>query len=166
MTARPHRAQPGPEGPRRARSEANVPADGWRAGLDKKPTEVAAMFDQVAAKYDRTNNAVSLGQSHRWRRAVAQAVGPRPGELVLDLVAGTGASCAPFAEAGARVVPCDLSLGMLRVGRSRRPGLGFIAGDAARLPFADGVFDAVTISFGLRNVADVDVALSELLRVT
>ena len=137
-----------------------------RAHLDKKPHEVAAMFDHVAAKYDRTNDVLSLGQDRRWRQAVTQALDLRPGELVLDLAAGTGTSSEPFAGLGARVVPCDFSLGMLRVGRDRRPDLGFVAGDATRLPFADGAFDAVTISFGLRNVVDVDAGLAELLRVT
>jgi demethylmenaquinone methyltransferase/2-methoxy-6-polyprenyl-1,4-benzoquinol methylase len=125
------------------------------------------MFDRVAARYDRTNDVLSFGQFRRRRRAVTQALDLRPGELVLDLAAGTGTSCGPFADAGARTVPCDFSPGMLRVGRSRRPDLGFVAGDAVRLPFADAAFDAVTISFGLRNVVDVDVdaALAELLRV-
>jgi demethylmenaquinone methyltransferase/2-methoxy-6-polyprenyl-1,4-benzoquinol methylase len=85
---------------------------------------------------------------------------------VLDVAAGTGTSSQPFADVGAEVVPCDFSLGMLRVGKRARPGLGFTAGDATRLPFADEAFDAVTISFGLRNVADPDAALRELLRVT
>lgn len=137
-----------------------------RADLDKKPHEVAAMFDEVAARYDRTNDVLSLGQDRRWRREVIRAVDPRPGELVLDVAAGTGTSSEPFAELGARTIPCDFSLGMLRVGKARRPDLGFVAGDATRLPFADGVFDAVTISFGLRNVVDTAAALHELRRVT
>lgn len=137
-----------------------------RASLDKKPHEVAAMFDQVAERYDRTNDVLSLGQDRRWRQAVTEALDLRPGERVLDLAAGTGTSSEPFADAGALTVPCDFSLGMLRVGRARNPHLGFVAGDATRLPFADGSFDAVTISFGLRNVVDVDAALAELLRVT
>ncbi|MEK9738032.1 MAG: methyltransferase domain-containing protein, partial [Candidatus Nanopelagicales bacterium] len=62
---------------------------------------------------------------------------PRPGERILDLAAGTGTSSAPFAERGALVVPCDFSLGMLEVGRSRQPNLPFVAGDALALPFAD-----------------------------
>jgi demethylmenaquinone methyltransferase / 2-methoxy-6-polyprenyl-1,4-benzoquinol methylase len=137
-----------------------------RANLDKKPHEVAAMFDQVAERYDRTNDVLSFGQDRRWRQAVATTLDLRPGERVLDLAAGTGTSSEPFADGGAFTVPCDFSLGMLRVGRRRRPDLGFVAGDATRLPFADGSFDAVTISFGLRNVVDVDAALAELLRVT
>jgi demethylmenaquinone methyltransferase/2-methoxy-6-polyprenyl-1,4-benzoquinol methylase len=137
-----------------------------RASLDKQPHEVAAMFDDVAAKYDLTNDVLSLGQARLWRKAVAQAVAARPGERVLDLAAGTATSSLPFAAAGAYVVPCDFSLGMLREGKKRHPWLPLTAGDATRLPFADGVFDAVTISFGLRNVQDTDAALRELLRVT
>jgi demethylmenaquinone methyltransferase/2-methoxy-6-polyprenyl-1,4-benzoquinol methylase len=124
------------------------------------------MFDAVAPNYDRTNDLLSLGQDRAWRRAVVRAVDPKPGELVLDLAAGTATSSEPFAALGARPVPCDFSLGMLQVGRRRRPDLGFVAGDATALPFADASFDAVTISFGLRNVVAPEAALAELLRVT
>ncbi len=137
-----------------------------RADLGKAPADVAAMFDGVARRYDLTNDVLSLGLDRRWRTAVVRAVGPRPGERVLDLAAGTGTSSQPFADAGAVVVPCDFSQGMLAVGRTARPHLPFTAGDATRLPFADACFDAVTISFGLRNVVDPDAALREMLRVT
>jgi demethylmenaquinone methyltransferase / 2-methoxy-6-polyprenyl-1,4-benzoquinol methylase len=137
-----------------------------RADLQKAPHEVAAMFDGVAARYDLTNDVLSLGQTRLWRRAVAQAVDARPGERVLDLAAGTGSSSLPFAAAGAQVVAADFSLGMLRVGKKAHPDLDLLAGDALRLPFADGSFDVVTISFGLRNVVDVATALAELARVT
>jgi demethylmenaquinone methyltransferase/2-methoxy-6-polyprenyl-1,4-benzoquinol methylase len=137
-----------------------------RAALDKQPAEVRAMFDGVAKRYDLTNDVLSMGQDRRWRKLVTKAVDARPGDKVLDLAAGTGTSTLPFAEAGALAVPCDFSLGMLTTGKQRLPQLGFTAGDAMRLPFADNVFDAVTISFGLRNVADPGVALGEMLRVT
>ncbi|MCQ6556524.1 demethylmenaquinone methyltransferase [Streptomyces sp. C10-9-1] len=137
-----------------------------RATLDKQPHEVASMFDDVAANYDLTNDVLSLGQDRRWRREVARAVDARPAQRVLDLAAGTGTSSLPFTRAGAYVVPCDFSLGMLREGKRRHPWLPLTAGDATRLPFADDVFDAVTISFGLRNVQDTDRALRELYRVT
>jgi demethylmenaquinone methyltransferase / 2-methoxy-6-polyprenyl-1,4-benzoquinol methylase len=137
-----------------------------RASLEKTPHEVAAMFDGVAEKYDLTNAVLALRQDRRWRHAVAQALDLRRGEKALDLAAGTGTSSEPFVDAGVLTVPCDFSLGMLRVGHERRPDLSFVAGDATRLPFADGAFDAVTISFGLRNVVDVDGALREMLRVT
>ncbi|WP_405490024.1 demethylmenaquinone methyltransferase [Streptomyces sp. NBC_00096] len=136
------------------------------ASLDKQPHEVASMFDGVAANYDLTNDVLSLGQARLWRKEVAKAVAARPGQLVLDLAAGTATSSLPFAATGAYVVPCDFSLGMLREGKKRNPWLPLTAGDATRLPFKDGVFDTVTISFGLRNVQDTDAALRELYRVT
>jgi demethylmenaquinone methyltransferase/2-methoxy-6-polyprenyl-1,4-benzoquinol methylase len=137
-----------------------------RANLDKQPTDVATMFDHVAERYDKTNDVLSLGQDRRWRTAVTAALDLHQGEVVLDLAAGTGTSSEPFIAEGARAVPCDFSLGMLQVGRRRAPDLPFVAGDALRLPFADGAFDAVTISFGLRNVADPRAALAEMARVT
>lgn len=137
-----------------------------RAGLDKDPRDVARMFDTVAKRYDLTNDVLSMGQDRRWRKRVVELVAPRPGEAILDLAAGTGTSSAPFAEAGAFVVPCDFSVGMLQVGKQGRPDLPFTAGDGTRLPFADDTFDAVTISFGLRNIVDPHAGLQEMLRVT
>ena len=137
-----------------------------RANLDKQPREVAEMFDAIARRYDITNDVMALGQTKAWRAATVRAIGAQPGDRVLDLAAGTGTSSEPFADAGVDVVPCDFSVGMLAVGKRRRPDMPFVAGDATRLPFADETFDAVTISFGLRNVVDVTAALSEMLRVT
>jgi demethylmenaquinone methyltransferase/2-methoxy-6-polyprenyl-1,4-benzoquinol methylase len=124
------------------------------------------MFDAVAANYDLTNDVLSLGQDRRWRKEVAKAVDARPAQKILDLAAGTATSSQPFVRAGAYVVPCDFSLGMLRVGKRNHPWMPFTAGDGTRLPFRDDVFDAVTISFGLRNIQDTDAALRELYRVT
>jgi len=135
-----------------------------RATLAKDPSEVAAMFDEVAPRYDLTNTVLSLGQDRGWRSAVTDALRLLPGERVLDLAAGTATSSAALAGGGAQVVGCDFSLGMLKVGRGR--GVDLVAGDALQLPFADGAFDAVTISFGLRNTADVQQALMEMHRVT
>lgn len=140
-----------------------------RADLDKNPSDVAAMFDHTAERYDLLNTLMTGGRDRAWRRAVARAIGARSGERVLDLAAGTGTSTAAIAENGADCVACDFSLGMLQVGTRRQEGtrgVTFVAGDALRLPFQDGVFDVVTISFGLRNVADTDAALREMLRVT
>jgi demethylmenaquinone methyltransferase/2-methoxy-6-polyprenyl-1,4-benzoquinol methylase len=137
-----------------------------RAQLDRRPGDVARMFDAVADGYDRMNAVMTFGQERRWRDIVARELSLRPGDRVLDLAAGTGASSVPFQEVGASVVACDFSQGMLAVGRRQHPQLDLVAGDALRLPFRDGAFDAVTISFGLRNVADVDAALRELARVT
>jgi demethylmenaquinone methyltransferase/2-methoxy-6-polyprenyl-1,4-benzoquinol methylase len=136
-----------------------------RASLDKDPREVAAMFDEVAPRYDLTNAVLSMGQDRGWRKAVASALELRPGQRVLDLAAGTATSSAALASHGVDVVGCDFSLGMLRAAKPHE-GVSLVAGDALRLPFADGSFDAVTISFGLRNTADVGQALRELGRVT
>jgi demethylmenaquinone methyltransferase/2-methoxy-6-polyprenyl-1,4-benzoquinol methylase len=175
-----------------------------RANLDKEPGDVAAMFDAIAGRYDLLNDILSAGQVRLWRRAVARITGAGPGELVLDLAAGTGTSSLTFTATGADCVACDFSLGMLQAGHARLAGPGgvrgggqpfprgvrgdgsprekeqggsggdrsprgnisFAAGDALRLPFRDGAFDAVTISFGLRNVADPGAALAEMRRVT
>ncbi|MGO2003186.1 demethylmenaquinone methyltransferase [Arthrobacter rhombi] len=137
-----------------------------RASLEKRPEEVQAMFDDVAPRYDLANDILSLGQARLWRKVVVDAVGAQPGQRVLDLAAGTGTSSEPYADAGIEVVACDFSLGMLEVGKRRRPDIDFVAGDAMNLPFADHSFDAVTISFGLRNVSDPQKALAEMLRVT
>lgn len=136
-----------------------------RATLDKKPAEVAAMFDAVARRYDITNTVLSFGLDRTWRTAVAGALALAPGEQVLDLAAGTAVSSAPLAAAGARVTACDFSLGMLSVARPAA-GVSRVAGDGMCLPFGDASFDAVTVSFGLRNMVDPTRALAELRRVT
>lgn len=135
-----------------------------RADLDKDPRDVAAMFDGVARRYDLTNTVLTAGQDRRWRRLTRQALALRPGERVLDLAAGTAVSTVELQRSGAWCVAADFSLGMLRAG-AHRP-VPKVAADALHLPFCDGAFDAVTISFGLRNVADPDAALAELARVT
>ena len=137
-----------------------------RADLDKQPHEVAEMFDGVADRYDLTNTVLSFGQDRGWRRATRAALGLRPGERVLDVGAGTGVSTEELGRSGAFAVGADLSIGMLRAGRRVRPDVPLLAGDALRLPFADGTFDAVTISFALRNVVDIEAALREFGRVT
>jgi demethylmenaquinone methyltransferase / 2-methoxy-6-polyprenyl-1,4-benzoquinol methylase len=138
-----------------------------RADLSKDPHAVAAMFDNVAEGYDRTNAVATMGlEKLHWRPETFKEIAPRKGMKILDLAAGTGASSVKLREAGAEVVSCDFSVGMLRVGKRRNPELDLIAGDALKLPFADDTFDVVTISWALRNVNDVTVALREMLRVT
>lgn len=137
-----------------------------RAQLDKKPREVAAMFDTVARRYDLMNDVMTAGLHRTWRRATVAAVGATKGERVLDIAAGTGFSSEPYLEAGIEVVPADFSLGMLKVGKERVAALPFTAADATNLPFADESFDAVSMSYGLRNVAEYEKALAEFLRVT
>ena len=159
-----------PESDEAARARAGR---GVRAGLDKRPDEVAAMFDQVARRYDVTNAVLSVGMDRGWRKATAAALRLAPGQRVLDLAAGTATSSRAFAAAGTDVLACDFSVGMLRAGQARlarRPPTAgtvrLVAGDGLRLPFPDESFDRVTISFGLRNVADTVQALAELRRVT
>ncbi len=140
-----------------------------RADLHKDPARVSGMFDQVASGYDRTNTVLSLGNDRYWRAAMNRAVAPEPGQRILDLAAGTGVSSAVLARSGAEVVAADFSPGMLAEGERRHggiPNLTFVEADAENLPFDDDEFDAVTMSFGLRNVADPKRALRELLRVT
>jgi demethylmenaquinone methyltransferase/2-methoxy-6-polyprenyl-1,4-benzoquinol methylase len=138
-----------------------------RAALDKQPREVAAMFDSVAPRYDLTNTVLSVGLDRRWRKRTRQCLELQPGQRVLDLAAGTGVSTAELQKSGAAAVGCDFSLGMLRAGKAsrRRRAVCFVAGDGLHLPFADGAFDAVTISFGLRNIAQPEAALREMARV-
>ncbi|HZE39995.1 MAG TPA: demethylmenaquinone methyltransferase [Stackebrandtia sp.] len=134
-----------------------------RASLDKDPSEVAAMFDGVAAGYDRMNTVMSLGMDRHWRSEVRKALGLKVGERCLDLGAGSGVSTQELSRSGAWVVGADISLGMLSVGRGR--GVPLVGADALSLPFADESFEAATISFAIRNVPDVDRVLREMLRV-
>lgn len=135
-----------------------------RATLEKNPRDVASMFDAVARRYDLTNIVMSLGQDRFWRRATRAALRIGPQDKVLDLAAGTAVSTVELATSGAWCVAADFSVGMLAAGASR--DVPKVAGDATRLPFDDGVFDAVTISFGLRNVVDHAAGLREMARVT
>jgi demethylmenaquinone methyltransferase/2-methoxy-6-polyprenyl-1,4-benzoquinol methylase len=133
--------------------------------MDKQPDEVAGMFDGVARHYDRTNAIMSVGNAQFWRAATVRAVDPQPGERILDVAAGTGTSSAALARSGVTVVALDFSAGMIAEGRRRQRNLEFVEGDAERLPFGDDEFDAVTISFGLRNVEHPKAALAEMYRV-
>lgn len=134
-----------------------------RAGLDKDPHDVASMFDDVAKRYDRTNSVMTLGFDRRWRETTRQVLDAGPGEKVLDLAAGTAVSTVEYARSGAWCVAADFSLGMLRHGAHR--DVPKVAADAFHLPFADEAFDAVTVSFGLRNMNDTEAALREMSRV-
>ena len=173
MTAAPPDDPDDLHDPAPAWAGTSKPKRGTRAGLDKRPADVAAMFDQVARRYDVTNAVLSGGMDRGWRKATAMALRLEPGLRVLDLAAGTATSSRAFATAGTDVTACDFSVGMLRAGQARLAGrppesgsVRLVAGDGLRLPFPDASFDRVTISFGLRNVADVPRCLAELYRVT
>ena len=136
-----------------------------RADLSKVPEEIASMFDSVASRYDAMDTLMTGGLNNVWMTALRKAVAPHPGERILDLAAGTGTSSASLAKGGAEVVACDLSEGMIEVGRERHPEIEFVHGNAMDLDFEDGTFDAVTISWGLRNIPDPQLALREVARV-
>ena len=144
-------------------ADTALPAAG-REGKDA--ALVQAMFDRVAPRYDLANAVLSLGQDARWRRVTAAAARPEGAE-VLDVAAGPGNVAAELLRRGAAAVTAlDLSYEMLRAGSRRvTPGLTWVNGDALALPFGDASFDAVTISFGLRNTTDPRAALAEFARV-
>jgi demethylmenaquinone methyltransferase/2-methoxy-6-polyprenyl-1,4-benzoquinol methylase len=135
-----------------------------RASLDKDPHDVARMFDAVGKNYDLTNTVLSFGQDAMWRKRTRRRLDLAPGDVVLDLAAGTGVSTEQLAESGAWCVACDFSQGMLAAGRDR--DVPMVCGDGMQLPFPDDTFDAVTISFGLRNIVDPAAGLREMARVT
>lgn len=135
-----------------------------KADLNKNPLDVAAMFDAVGEKYDLTNSVLSFGQDSRWRKRTREVLDLKPGQKVLDLAAGTAVSTVELSKSGAWCVACDFSRGMLAAGRER--AVPKVAGDGMGLPFADNTFDAVTISYGLRNIHDFELGLREMARVT
>jgi demethylmenaquinone methyltransferase/2-methoxy-6-polyprenyl-1,4-benzoquinol methylase len=124
------------------------------------------MFDAVARRYDLVNDLLSLGRTKAWRKKVVKIINPAKGMKILDIAAGPGSSSEPLYKAGAEVISLDFSDGMLEQGRKARPYLNFVKGDALKLPFKDNEFDMTTISFGLRNTKDYELALREALRVT
>ena len=136
-----------------------------KADLSKNPAAVSAMFDDVAASYDKTNDLLSFGQSRLWRGAVRKAISPKAPDRILDIAAGTGTSSMALLADGVSVVAADFSNGMLDEGRKRYPKLEFVFADAMKLPFKDAEFDVVTMSFGLRNVENHNTALKEFFRV-
>jgi demethylmenaquinone methyltransferase/2-methoxy-6-polyprenyl-1,4-benzoquinol methylase len=139
-----------------------------RPGPGKEGALVQAMFDRIAGRYDLANTLFSLGQDRHWRRVAVAAADPQPGQVVLDVAAGTGALAHALRDRGARVVALDLSLAMLRTGAARPAAarLTWVNGDATRLPLPDASVDVVTIAFGLRNLPDAAAGLRELARVT
>ncbi len=130
-----------------------------------KPDQVRAMFDRIAPVYDRMNRLMTGGLDRRWRDATARRV-VQPGDSVLDAACGTGDLALADLRAGAaRVVGVDFSERMLERAARKSSEIEWVQGDLCQLPFSDGAFQAVTIGFGLRNVADSEGALRELRRV-
>jgi len=136
------------------------------ANLNKDPDDVSKMFDGVASRYDFLNDLLSLGRSKAWRKSLTGIIAPKIGMTVLDIAAGTGSSSRPLVDKGAEVTALDFSAGMLDQGRKQHKDIKFVQGDALKLPFSENTFDVTTISFGLRNTANSNIALREALRVT
>jgi demethylmenaquinone methyltransferase / 2-methoxy-6-polyprenyl-1,4-benzoquinol methylase len=128
------------------------------------PEGVRKMFDRIAPVYDAMNRLMTAGLDRRWRGETAAAV-VRPGDRVLDVCCGTGDLALAAAEAGGEVTGLDFSEAMLVRARRKEPALEWVSGDALALPFADDSFEAVTIGFGLRNLADAERGLAEMRRV-
>jgi len=129
------------------------------------PEAVRTMFDRIAPVYDVMNRVMTMGLDLRWRRLAARAV-VREGDRVLDAACGTGDLAVAALRAGAgRVTGLDFSERMLERARRKAPAVEWVRGDMLALPFADATFDAATVGFGVRNVADLPLALCELRRV-
>jgi demethylmenaquinone methyltransferase/2-methoxy-6-polyprenyl-1,4-benzoquinol methylase len=123
------------------------------------------MFDRIAPVYDAMNRVMTAGLDVRWRRLTAAAA-VRPGDRVLDAACGTGDLAIADRKAGAgKVTGLDFSERMLERARRKDTAVEWVHGDMLALPFADGTFDAATVGFGVRNVADLELALRELRRV-
>ena len=154
--------------------EATGPFGFRRVALDEKPALVRGVFESVAGRYDLMNDLMSGGIHRLWKREMVHWLNPRPGSTVLDVAGGTGDIALRLlrrlGESG-RVIVVDATPAMLEVGRDRMiaggllAGIEWVAGDAERLPVADGSVDAYTIAFGLRNVTHMDLALAEARRV-
>lgn len=141
--------------------------------LDKSESRVRGMFAEIAPRYDFLNHVLSLGTDVYWRWRTVRKVRPQGDAPILDLCTGTGDLALAYRRAaapGAPVVGADFCHPMLAIGRekARRHGaepIAFVEADARRLPFADGVFQIVSVAFGLRNVSDTDEGLREMVRV-
>lgn len=128
------------------------------------PDAVRSMFDRIAPVYDAMNRLMTAGLDRRWRRLAAEAA-VRSGDRVLDACCGTGDLALAAERAGGRVVGLDFSERMLERARRKSDAVEWVRGDLLELPFPDGSFDATTVGFGVRNVADLERALGELRRV-
>jgi len=128
------------------------------------PEKVRTMFDRIAPVYDVMNRVMTAGLDQRWRRATVRAV-VEPGDRVLDAACGTGDLAIIAAKAGATVTGLDFSEAMLERARRKSADIDWIRGDLLALPFEDDSFDAATVGFGVRNVADLPGSIVELRRV-
>ena len=128
------------------------------------PESVRTMFDRIAPVYDAMNRVMTAGLDRRWRRETVRET-VSPGDRVLDAACGTGDLAIEASRKGARVVGLDFSEAMLERARRKAPQLEWVQGDLLALPYGEGEFDAATVGFGIRNVADLEAGLRELRRV-
>jgi demethylmenaquinone methyltransferase / 2-methoxy-6-polyprenyl-1,4-benzoquinol methylase len=137
------------------------------AATSPRKRHALQLFEGLPQRYDRTGAVMSFGQDPRWRGAMVDAVGPRPGQHVLDVATGTGMVARAMARRGAQVTALDQSEAMLAVARTHHDdqGITFVQGEAERLPFPDASFDALTFTYLLRYVDDPTATLKELARV-
>jgi demethylmenaquinone methyltransferase/2-methoxy-6-polyprenyl-1,4-benzoquinol methylase len=145
------------------------------AGVDKSNARVQEMFRQIAPRYDKMNHVLSLNVDRYWRNRAVRRLDLKPGIPALDVCTGTGdlaIAIAKHAPAGVDVVGSDFCNAMLEIAREKRQPakegsspVEFIEADSQSLPFGDNLFQCVTVAFGLRNVADTDLGLREMLRV-
>ena len=142
------------------------------AALSPRKQHALELFTGLPSAYDRMGAVLSFGQDPRWRRALIEAIGPSPGQRILDVATGTGMVAAGLARRGADVTGLDQSEQMLSAARQRlaeHPDLAdkitLVQGEAEHLPFADGEFDALTFTYLLRYVDDRAATMRELARV-
>ena len=128
------------------------------------PDAVRSMFDRISPVYDAMNRTMTMGLDQRWRRTTVAAV-VQPGDRVLDACCGTGDLAVAALQAGATVTGLDFSERMLERARRKSDEIDWVQGDAEKLPFEDASFDAATVGFGVRNLADLERGLAELRRV-
>lgn len=136
----------------------------------EKARYVREMFDDIAGRYDLLNSILSAGIHHQWRSFATRCAVLAPGDAALDVCSGTGDWAVLLRKAvgpNGRVVATDFSLPMMQNGEAKFQAakVPAVQGDAMRLPFASGQFNAVTVAFGIRNVADIPMAFSEMMRV-
>jgi demethylmenaquinone methyltransferase/2-methoxy-6-polyprenyl-1,4-benzoquinol methylase len=142
----------------------SVTGVGSADGGTLSPEGVRRMFDRIAPVYDTMNRVMTAGLDRRWRTVTLDAT-VRSGDRVLDACCGTGDLAIGARRRGAQVTGLDFSPRMLERARRKDGGVEWVQGDALALPFADGSFDAATVGFGVRNVADLEGGLRELRRV-
>ena len=136
----------------------------YQSGSERS-SRVRLLFDRIAPRYDLINDLQSFGLHRRWKRRMLQLAAVKKGESALDVCCGTGDLSEALAAAGARTLGCDFSAAMLSVAKGRRLTIPYLQADALKLPVPSASFDLVTIGYGLRNLADFQSGISELLRV-